>query len=209
MASNPACVPASLPLLLVALALPALAGCSGLQQLAECEVDDVVDVVDGEELDGAEIDADEAKALVTTYSGTITWAGDAEEPADLTLTKAGPTSAVVFEDPDRCAPTYQFDVRADMSVSDDGRFSTQGALGSALVQSDEKGTLTLDVDLGEVSGIRLPDDFDPADYDEAWIEFKLQWDGEDLVGGGTWKGVGGDSTERASAGCCTLELSPQ
>ena len=209
MAFLPARVPASSALLLAGLLLPGLAGCSGLQQLAECEVDDVVDVVDGDELDGAEIDADEAKALVTTYEGTITWAGDAEEPVSLTLTKAGPTTAVVFEDPDRCAPTYQYDVRADLSVSEDGRYSDQGAPGTALVQSDEKGSLSLDVDLGEVSGMRLPDDFDPADYDEAWIELKLQWDGEDLVGGGTWKGVGGSSTERASSGCCTLELSPQ
>jgi len=188
----------------VALFTAVVCGC-GLAPYGDCVVSETQQVDDDELLEGAAFTAGEAKDILGSYGGEVKWPGGAEEPLTVDLSKTSPNVAISYENPAVCPISYSFDVVGSVVLGDDGRYFDQGALGTALVRSTTVGSVALDVDLGELGGLRIPSDFDPADYEESWIEMGLSWNGSDLEGAGTWKGVNGD--ERASSGCCTLSLS--
>jgi len=178
-------------------------GC-GLAPYGDCVVADTQQVDDEELLDDATFTAGEAKEILGSYVGEVKWPAGAEELLTIELSKTSASVATTYENPTVCPVSYSFDVVGSVVLGEDGRYADEGALGAALVRSTTVGSVSLDVDLGELGGLRIPDDFDPADYEESWIEMDLGWNGSDLEGGGTWKGVDGD--DRASSGCCIVSL---
>lgn len=189
--------------LFLALFTVVVSGC-GLAPYGDCVVSETQQVDDEELLEGASFTAREAKDILGSYVGEVKWPGGAEELLSVELSKTSPSVATSYENPTVCPISYSFDVVGSVVLGDDGRYFDEGALGTAMVRSTTVGSVVLDVDLGELGGLRIPSDFDPADYEESWIEVELSWNGSDLDGGGTWKGVNGD--ERASADCCTVSL---
>lgn len=193
-------------ILLLALPLPA---CLGLAIQNECTPIGTTSVADADQPEGMEMSAaDAAAAALGTYEGEVTWALGASEPALVRPKREGRIGLQTYKDEKICPPSYAIGVISAVEVGGDNVYGDPEATGTFRVSAADEGSLTLKADFSELSGLRLPEDFDPASFEESWVDLVLQWQGSELVGSGTWQGRT-EGEGGASTFCCSFDLSLQ